>query len=51
LGGQATAGGKVMSKRIKQFRFESTLVAALATVTVATFGALFHAVQNLQVVV
>jgi hypothetical protein len=51
LGGQATAEGKAMSKRIRKVSFESTLVAALATVTVATFGALFHAVHNLQVVI
>jgi hypothetical protein len=39
-----------MSKYVTAIRFESVLLAALATVTVATFSVLFHAAQNLQVV-
>ena len=38
-----------MKKRITQFSFEKGVLASLAVVTVATFGALLNAALNFQV--
>ena len=37
-----------MKKQITQISFEKSVLASLAVVTVATFGALFNAAQNFQ---
>ena len=43
-----TSGGKTMKKQITQISFEKSVLASLAVVTVATFGALFNAALNFQ---
>ena len=37
-----------MKRRITQFSFEKSVLASLAVVTVATFGALANAAMNFQ---